>query len=579
MPTANANIGNGFSKAVSYIRQEQKKDLPDHEKAVLMEQNNVFGNSRDIGKQMREVSDERPNVKKPVLHVQINFHPDEKLSQEQAQKAIDSILKDIGVEKDNHQYVLVKHNDKAHEHYHAVINRVGMDASLLDTHRIKDRLQVACDKVEKEQNLRPTQNRTVKYDPSQEKGYSYISQEEKNKIRQQAREERQKGKKEIQDKNPKIKEVKNNLEKDIAQVLSKEEIQHPEKLKEKLQEKGIDVDFKTNKNGIYGVSFRRDDIAVKGSDVGFKWGELKNAMEENKERSKAIENAIPHRTESTLSADMEKKLSLYVYENPKKDKNSIGLSDNAIRDVMREKDPKTNPWLTWERESKDDPKAYKWLEKEAQKSISQSKEIKIETKVEQGEGRPEPTAKEKEEKMYTEEYNRAINKSVNEFKAEIESGNIEPETDKIFEKNGFDQDQQNYIFNRGSQSIKVSKERFRAVQKDAVRQYNIYDKRREEYEKTAKERPKEIGVFDRISGKAKEKEAYNENLEQRQIRNQKPEFKPQVHGLNGSDFEVRASIDMKMAQWEQRKSAEQAQTKAEERAKEQDRGRGMGRGR
>ena len=202
MPTANANTGNGFSKAISYALQEAKK-YPEETRAKVLEFNQVFGSSREMGKQMREVADERKTVQKPVLHVQINFHPDEKLNRAQAELAIDSILKDIGIEKDNHQYVVVQHKDKAHDHYHVVANRVSMDGELLNDHRIKDRLQVACDKVEKEQGLRQTQGRTVIYDPREEKGFRYVNEQEKQLNKQQKQD------RPLRDKNPKIMEQKN----------------------------------------------------------------------------------------------------------------------------------------------------------------------------------------------------------------------------------------------------------------------------------------------------------------------------------------------------------------------------------
>lgn len=168
MPTANANTGNGFSKAVSYSLQEQKQ-LQAHERAEVLYMNNVNGTSRDIGRQMRDIADDRERVQKPVLHIQINFHPDEKLTKEQATKAVDGVLKEIGISKENHQYIVVQHKDKPHDHYHIVANRVSMDGSLVSNDRIIERLQVACDKVEQEQGLRPTEGRTVFYDPNQEK--------------------------------------------------------------------------------------------------------------------------------------------------------------------------------------------------------------------------------------------------------------------------------------------------------------------------------------------------------------------------------------------------------------------------
>ena len=58
MPTANANTGNGFTNAVSYAKQERKV-LEEDQRPEVLQMHNVAGNTRDIGKQMREVADER----------------------------------------------------------------------------------------------------------------------------------------------------------------------------------------------------------------------------------------------------------------------------------------------------------------------------------------------------------------------------------------------------------------------------------------------------------------------------------------------------------------------------------------
>ena len=274
MPTANANTGNGFSKAVSYALQEQKEQKQDH-RAVVFAYNNVCGSSRDIGRQMRDIADDRSRVEKPVLHVQINFHPDEKLSRAAAEKAVNAILKEIGISADNHQYVLVQHRDKAHDHYHVVANRVGLDGSLVSNTRIIERLQVACDKVEQEQGLRRTEGRTVFYDPIQEEGFRYATSEEK-------KAHRAKNKKTSLDKNRNKREQQEIIKNEVLKVLQDKKISTAGDFKKVLESKGIDVRLMENKNGIYGVSFKTDNISVKGSEIGTKWSDISKILAYNK---------------------------------------------------------------------------------------------------------------------------------------------------------------------------------------------------------------------------------------------------------------------------------------------------------
>nr|WP_012660670.1 relaxase/mobilization nuclease domain-containing protein [Pedobacter sp. BG5]ACM47722.1 putative mobilization protein [Pedobacter sp. BG5] len=325
MPTANANTGNGFSKAISYALQEAKK-YSKEERAKVLELNQVYGSSKEMGKQMREVSDDRKTVQKPVLHVQINFHPDEKLNNAQARQAIDSILKDIGIEKDNHQYVIVQHKDKEHDHYHIVANRVGMDGELLNDHRIKERLQVACDKAEQEQRLRRTQGRTVLYDPTQEKGFRYVTNEEKEDYK--ASKPRSQ-KKRIADKNPAIYNEKFAIQLEINIILRDRSVTSPEHFKERLKAENVDVKFTTQASGISGVSFRRNEISIKGSAIDAKWGRIDQGLTTNAILSKETE------------------LMAYVREKSVKNANSVHVVDQAIRGKMLEIKPNQNPWATW----------------------------------------------------------------------------------------------------------------------------------------------------------------------------------------------------------------------------------------
>lgn len=348
MPTASANVGSTAGDAVLYAMQEKKKGVPEDQKAVVFECNQVFGSAREIGFQMKDVSDDRPAVKKTVLHLQINFHPEEHPSPVQAKAAIDSILKDIGIEKDNHQYVVVQHRDKPHDHYHVVANRVGLDGSLVNDHRIIDRLQVACSKAEQELELRPTPGRTVVYDETAANGFRYVKAEISA------------DPKEVKSKNPKIKEIQSALI-EILKVATT-----PAALVEGLRRKNIEVQFSQKDDGTtFGVGFRADGVSVKGTAVGYKWKQIDAILSTNAALTVSAPILLPEREAATRVIDQakppaapektkEQELIACIQENASKIPDPIHLADHAIRAVFASKEGEVyeNAWTAF-RESKE----------------------------------------------------------------------------------------------------------------------------------------------------------------------------------------------------------------------------------
>jgi hypothetical protein len=488
MPTANANTGNGFSKAISYALQEAKK-YPEETRASVLELNQVYGSSREMGKQMREVADDRKTVQKPVLHVQINFHPDEKLSRAQVELAIDSILKDIGIEKDNHQYVVVQHKDKAHDHYHVVANRVSMDGELLNDHRIKDRLQVACDKVEKEQGLRPTQGRTVVYDLSEEKGFRYATAEEKQTNKQQ------KQNKPARDKNLKIQEQKNEIRKHLQEVLSKKEIDSPDKLKAELEKRGVDVQLSENKNGISGISFKKDNISVKGSAIDYKWNEISKALEENRVKVELLRNVNPHLLKSALKEHVKKQKDTSLFkadapgkgniETPKFETHSAGAKKESLQ----------------------------------------------------------PTPEEKREHDFVKDYNLRVESAIKEIKAELQRGNMGVNVSAIMEKNGFKEEKDRFIYSNAGLQIGIKKHTFDWPVKDVKEQFERFKDSEKRYNQLMQQEPKKINMLDKLTGAAKEKEKANDSLKREQREAIKPEFKPQVRGMESRDLTLLSKFE------------------------------------
>jgi len=491
MPTANANTGNGFSKAISYALQEAKK-YPEQTRASVLEFNQVYGSSREMGKQMREVADDRKTVQKPVLHVQINFHPDEKLNRAQAEQAIDSILKDIGIERDNHQYVVVQHKDKAHDHYHVVANRVSMDGELLNDHRIKDRLQVACDKVEKEQGLRQTQGRTVVYDPSQKKGFRYATEQEKQINKQQ------KQNKPVRDKNLKIQKQKNEIRKHLQEVLLKKEIDSPEKLKAELRKRGVDVQLSENKNGISGISFKKDNISVKGSAIDYKWIEVSKALQGNKLKAEHLKNVNPHLLKSALEEHLGKQKDTDLFkadapgkgniEKPKSETHSAGAKKEGLQ----------------------------------------------------------PTPEEKKEHDFVKDYNLRVESAIQEIKGELQQGNTSVNVSSIMEKNGFKEGNDRFIYSNAGLQKAIKKETFALPIKDVKEQLNRFKDSEKRYSELMGQEPKKINMLDKLTGAAKEKEKANDSLKREKREAVKPEFKPQVRGMESRDLTLISKFELRV---------------------------------
>lgn len=275
MPTANANTGNGFNSVIGYVLQERiLHELSPERRPQILERNLVIGDKRAMSYQMREIAMDRPRITKPVLHFQINFHPEEQLFEEKAKTVVQEILNHIGVDSSKHQYLLVQHNDKAHRHYHVVMNRVGFDGKPFRDSRIIERLQVACDKVEQELGLRRTPGRMVVYDPSQEKGYRYIPRAERTT-------KTNRGNKTVRDKNVKKETVQIDLQETVRKILSDIRITHVDSFKSAMEAQGVEVQLATNKNGIYGISFRTNEISTKGTVIGYKWSDISSKLNKN----------------------------------------------------------------------------------------------------------------------------------------------------------------------------------------------------------------------------------------------------------------------------------------------------------
>lgn len=266
--TANYTSGNGFYGASSYVIGKGKDE--DNSKAEILHINNLYGDTpKAISDEMQEVA-KGNRTQKPLLHASFSFHQSEHLSNDKAIRAVESALFNVGITSDNHQYAIVKHNDTDHPHYHVIINRVGLDQKLHNDYYLSNRLMASCDKVEKDMNLRRTEGRTAVWDDENKLNFKI----DKTEI--------SKPKKVRHTKNEKELPIKIRLQNEY--LFAKHDANSIEDFKSRLEKKGISTEIKTNKSGVYGLSFRYKDHAFKSSALGIKAKELNTAFEKKIEQ-------------------------------------------------------------------------------------------------------------------------------------------------------------------------------------------------------------------------------------------------------------------------------------------------------
>lgn len=282
MPIGNiSNAGKSFTGAAEYdLAQGKYVEQEEAKKPEILEQNFLFGNDyKDLGKQFREVSKYNERVKSPVMKISISFYSKEKLSDAQKLEFTKKTMKEMGIREDNHQYMITRHSDKAHDHHHILANRVGMDGKAIDYSHTVPKLEKSIDKVEKEMNLDNSLEKTRRfiYDENSEKGYRVQKENfkrNKNISKNQSRTKTQS-----------LDQKKDYLRRTISNEMSNSK--NLDEFKKNLQEKNINADMQFNKeNKLTGISFKYDNLSVKGSAMGkeFKASGIEKEIKNNIDR-------------------------------------------------------------------------------------------------------------------------------------------------------------------------------------------------------------------------------------------------------------------------------------------------------
>lgn len=154
---ANMNVGASLYGALTYNGQKVNEG-----EGKLLLSNKIFDDGTGTMDIARAASDferylpQRMRTEKPIIHISLNPHPDDKLTDTELSDIAREYMEKIGYGEQ--PYVVFKHEDIDRHHLHIVSIRVGLDGKRLDNDYIHRRSKRATDALEKKYGLRPSGN-------------------------------------------------------------------------------------------------------------------------------------------------------------------------------------------------------------------------------------------------------------------------------------------------------------------------------------------------------------------------------------------------------------------------------------
>jgi len=126
--------GKSLREALNYNENKVKKGM-----AELLEAGYYLKDPKDLGfneklGRLQKLMDLNENIKANMLHISLNFAPEESLSQQQLKEIAAVYLEKIGFAKQ--PYLLYEHKDVAHQHVHIVTTNIRPDGSCIKLHNI-----------------------------------------------------------------------------------------------------------------------------------------------------------------------------------------------------------------------------------------------------------------------------------------------------------------------------------------------------------------------------------------------------------------------------------------------------------
>lgn len=292
--TAKILTRQSFSKATNYVFKDGRSEVIDSRGIVATDPQTAAACFK-----MQAI--ERPEIKSPVGHICISFHPDDtpRMTNDLMVEICEAYMKGMGI-KDT-QFLLVRHYDTNHSHMHLVFNRIDDNGKLISDRNWYVKNEKVCKEIKNQYGLTFSQGKqNVNLDrlrPDDRRRYEMYF------------------------------DVKNAL--DAATSFT--DFQH------RLSSVGIGTTLKTaSKTGeLQGITFNRDGYSVKGSklDRSLSAGKIMEhfrAIEKVEQKSMEVPHQETHHESKTkelaaslFEGNLGKSQEQEMKETPKK-KNKIG---------------------------------------------------------------------------------------------------------------------------------------------------------------------------------------------------------------------------------------------------------------
>lgn len=254
---AKTSIGASFGSALEY--GAGLKPGKEHKLSELLGASNLAARDPlNMAAEMMAVADSS-RCQRPVWHTSLNWPQGEDVKREQLLRAAAEYCRQMGADPTRHQVAIYQHHDRPHTHIHIYINRVPIDGgAALDTSHNYARNVKVCQAITLQLGMSqvPQQRQSLKdHDAYKQTSREYVQAE-------------------------------------LKMALSDMSITTHEQLRLRLLERGIESQFKQDsQNRLVGCSFRYEQMAMKGSEVGHKAQQITQHLGLNQQQQQQSQQA------------------------------------------------------------------------------------------------------------------------------------------------------------------------------------------------------------------------------------------------------------------------------------------------
>ena len=308
-------VNQSFGAMCQYVLQEK---TPDKGAEVLAAHGVRTDSAAHMAADFDAVRAMRPNLGKAVLHVALAFPAEEKekVTPEVMGRIAKAYLQGLKIDPENTQWVVVRHQDKAHPHLHIVVNRVDLDGQTVSDQFIRSRSVDVCKSIEQTYGLivadQVGRQQAREIGPTPKQQQATTPKEEQSAEWSRARQA-----------------IGRALSYTAGQARSFDE------LREALRPRGIELELTRRKDGSpAGVVFEQDGHRVKGSQVGREYsaGNLETgfakARELGQEPAQALQQVGQDYALAKLAAEYAQAKERQAQQQPSRQQSrSLGMGD------------------------------------------------------------------------------------------------------------------------------------------------------------------------------------------------------------------------------------------------------------